>query len=315
MKVKGLPTGAKMVLATLADQADDRGESFSGHESLAQLCGCTRRSIMRHLDYLKENGFITIRPRFKDRLKTSNLYTINIAALPDLPHVTQSHIDVTGSPPRCDSVSKPCDTESHKTPSKHPGKLNGGKSKQSTRDTSLEEDLEDTSWVDYEPNPEGLIHVEQAVNKPNALDATKHQRDEKITELAGESKSQREIVAQVGVSQDTVKNVDRKRNTSEIVQPEPNSQRGKAAEVGASVLTVNDAVRKRNSAETEHLIAAANVDSVGPESTKYACDNCKAEADPDSDVSDKTELGEPPQNLGPGVRGAHLRMVRAGGEI
>lgn len=147
-KVRGMNTVAKMLLCTLADQANDKGESWHAHESLAELCGCNRRSVIRHLEYLEKEGFIQITRRTSSGIKTSNLYTLNLHSLPDVTEshidMSEGHIDVTLSPPRCDSESKQCDRESHKTPIKHPVKLYGGGS---TRSTSLEDDLNDTTWA------------------------------------------------------------------------------------------------------------------------------------------------------------------------
>ena len=49
-------------------------------------------------------------------------------------------------------------------------------------------------------------------------------RDAEIVRLPGEGKTQREIAGVVGVSQDTVKNVERKRNSSEIVHPDDKAE-------------------------------------------------------------------------------------------
>ena len=144
----------KMLLTTLANLANDNGESWHGHESLASLCGCSRRSVIRHLEALEKDGFLRITKRTSAGMKTSNLYTLIMGALPTAADVTESHIvmpeshiDVTLSPNGCDSVSDRCDRESHKTPIKLPVKLLGGARNESTRARSLAEDLGDMSWA------------------------------------------------------------------------------------------------------------------------------------------------------------------------
>ena len=138
----------KLLLVTLADHANDAGECWPGHDRLADLCGCTRRSVINHLEKLKELGFIQIEPRFRDGMKVPSLYRLNMSLLPDVKdvHIDMSdvHIDVKSVHARCEPLSDQCERGSHKTPIKHPVKLYGGGS---TRSTSLEDDLKDTTWA------------------------------------------------------------------------------------------------------------------------------------------------------------------------
>jgi hypothetical protein len=66
----------KLLLIVLANRADKKGQSFPSHASLATDCGVTTRAIQKPLAALEESDLITIERRFKDGIKTSNLYTV-----------------------------------------------------------------------------------------------------------------------------------------------------------------------------------------------------------------------------------------------
>jgi hypothetical protein len=67
----------KLLLIVLANRADKKGESFPSHATLAADCGVTTRAIQKPLSALEASGLISIQRRFKDGIKTSNLYTVN----------------------------------------------------------------------------------------------------------------------------------------------------------------------------------------------------------------------------------------------
>lgn len=141
VKVKDLPTLTKLILVTLADMADANGRCHPGHQHIANMCGCSRRSVIRHLETLAELRLIRIEHRSEGGRKTSNVY-----ALPD---VTQSHNDVTLCHRGDDTVALGgSDTVAHKTPTLliHPNKHRSGVPK-STKSTTLADDLADTSWA------------------------------------------------------------------------------------------------------------------------------------------------------------------------
>jgi biotin operon repressor len=167
-KVRNMNTLSKMVLTTLADRANHAGQSWYSFETIAELCGCSSRSVKRHVKLLQTGGYLRVEKRFKAGMKDSNLYTLNLSALPDVTEshydVTESHYDVTESPVGCDSVSNGSDTVSHNPlndplsnplshrpnnyskvlPMKASGKARGGRPK----DRSLEDHLSNTSWAD-----------------------------------------------------------------------------------------------------------------------------------------------------------------------
>lgn len=54
-----LPQGRKLVLLSLADQANDAGEAFPSLEKLQQRCGMSRRTLFECLRDLENGGLIT----------------------------------------------------------------------------------------------------------------------------------------------------------------------------------------------------------------------------------------------------------------
>ena len=69
--------GAKLVLVKLADQANDAGECFPSHRTLAKECEMSRRTVQRKLELLYEHGFVSAEQRMrKQGGKTSLLYTV-----------------------------------------------------------------------------------------------------------------------------------------------------------------------------------------------------------------------------------------------
>ena len=68
-----LPTGRKMVLLSLCDNASDQGECYPSIESIAKRCGMTDRSVYNHLAALEEMGMLVR----QDRHGRSNLYRLN----------------------------------------------------------------------------------------------------------------------------------------------------------------------------------------------------------------------------------------------
>lgn len=66
----------KLVLIKLCDQANDRGECWPSHSSIAEACEISKRSVINHIEALEQSGILKIKHRKIDNAKTSNLYTI-----------------------------------------------------------------------------------------------------------------------------------------------------------------------------------------------------------------------------------------------
>lgn len=71
------PAAKKLVLIALANRADEDGYCFPGYEKLALQCSIDRRSVIRHVKDLQEQGFITVSSRTRENgSDTSNLYKL-----------------------------------------------------------------------------------------------------------------------------------------------------------------------------------------------------------------------------------------------
>lgn len=68
-----LPTGRKMVLLSLCDNASDQGECYPSIDSIAKRCGMTDRSVYNHLAELEKLGMLVR----QDRHGRSSLYRLN----------------------------------------------------------------------------------------------------------------------------------------------------------------------------------------------------------------------------------------------
>ena len=68
----------KLILLSLADNADEATrECFPSVSYIARRCGCTRRTVHRHLSILEDEGLITRVHQFtKDGKKRSNIYIL-----------------------------------------------------------------------------------------------------------------------------------------------------------------------------------------------------------------------------------------------
>ena len=90
----------KLVLIKLADNANDKGECWPSYQHIADQCEISRRSVMRHIDALIADGFVSKRSRKTPDGATTNVYALRfeVAEAEDLrgdrespPGVTESH--------------------------------------------------------------------------------------------------------------------------------------------------------------------------------------------------------------------------------
>ena len=72
----------KMVLIKLADQANDDGECWPSYESIAKSCEISRRSVINHIKWLSENGFLRIEKRYNHNAKKNytNVYHLTLVS-------------------------------------------------------------------------------------------------------------------------------------------------------------------------------------------------------------------------------------------
>lgn len=68
----------KLILVKLADNANDLGECWPSLQHVADQCEISKSSVARHITGLKESGFLSATPRFKDGEQQSNMYLLTI---------------------------------------------------------------------------------------------------------------------------------------------------------------------------------------------------------------------------------------------
>lgn len=64
------------MLIKLCDQANDDGECWPSHASIAEACEISKRSVINHINELEKLGILTIKARFTDGRQSSNIYQI-----------------------------------------------------------------------------------------------------------------------------------------------------------------------------------------------------------------------------------------------
>lgn len=95
--------GAKLVLLKLADQANDRGECWPSHRTLATECEMSRRTVQRKLEILYDLGLVEADHRTrKTGGDSSLLYRVGMHAVSDATGDEQTSVAVRQSDaPRC----------------------------------------------------------------------------------------------------------------------------------------------------------------------------------------------------------------------
>ena len=68
----------KLVLIKLADNANDKGECWPSYQHIADHCEVSKRSVINHINWLCDNGFVTKEIRVLPHGNTSNLYRVSI---------------------------------------------------------------------------------------------------------------------------------------------------------------------------------------------------------------------------------------------
>lgn len=83
---------SKLTLLMLANYADSHNKTYPSYATLAKMCECNERTVMRAIKLLEQDGLIKIQKRFTDEGKqTSNIFILNIGGdKKDMVGVTKS---------------------------------------------------------------------------------------------------------------------------------------------------------------------------------------------------------------------------------
>lgn len=111
MKLNVGSLAKKMVLIKLADQANDDGLCWPSYQTIAEACQISRRTVIRHIKSLEEDGYLNITKTYDKANKKnfSNRYQLTIDRGVKMSLVTESHhpsdtVTISG-----DRVSPPSD--------------------------------------------------------------------------------------------------------------------------------------------------------------------------------------------------------------
>lgn len=111
MKLNVGSLAKKMVLIKLADQANDEGLCWPSYQTIAEACQVSRRTVIRHIKSLEEDGYLNITKTYDKANKKnfSNRYQLTIDRGVKMSLVTECHhpsdnVSISG-----DRVSPPSD--------------------------------------------------------------------------------------------------------------------------------------------------------------------------------------------------------------
>ena len=74
---------SKLILLMICNYANEKGEAYPSQEHLAKLCQCSKRSVVRHIQELENQNFISIRKE-KNGAYGFNVYKLNMGLVPNM---------------------------------------------------------------------------------------------------------------------------------------------------------------------------------------------------------------------------------------
>ncbi|HBC3528405.1 helix-turn-helix domain-containing protein [Vibrio parahaemolyticus] len=89
MRVKVGNAARKLVLLKLADNANDQGKCWPSYGHIAEACEMDKRTVMRHIQKLSDDGFVTVTPRMGKNGNSSNVYSLHLGGV-KMPPLSES---------------------------------------------------------------------------------------------------------------------------------------------------------------------------------------------------------------------------------
>jgi hypothetical protein len=100
--------GAKFVLVSLANYADEEDKCFPSKAHISKMTGIAERTIQEHLTFLEEGHYIKKTFRFLENGKqTSSVYEVNMPTKQNLPGQGEQNLPGTTNRPTGGDVSSP----------------------------------------------------------------------------------------------------------------------------------------------------------------------------------------------------------------
>ena len=81
LQIENLTAHEKLILISLADNANREGHCFPNLTTIAKNACCSRRTAQRSLKHLENAGWISVLETFRDGRQTSNTYHLNLEKL------------------------------------------------------------------------------------------------------------------------------------------------------------------------------------------------------------------------------------------
>ncbi|MEX0445228.1 helix-turn-helix domain-containing protein [Xenorhabdus sp. SGI246] len=94
MQMKVGNPSRKLVLLKLADNANDKGECFPSYQHVADQCEISRRSVIKHIDDLCQQGLVRKVFRKGEKGNSSNVYILDLDGAKNSPPSENSALGV-----------------------------------------------------------------------------------------------------------------------------------------------------------------------------------------------------------------------------
>ena len=146
--VRGISTGAKFLLVTLANYSDHRGISWPGQDRLSRDTCSTKRSVIRWAQELEEAGLVKVEKREGDgRGRRTNVYTLSTRQSDSLSPIKSKKRVKSGG--QSDIHDRQSDTVSPKPKEEPKDNTKRGTTK-TERKWELPETIDRQAWEEFE---------------------------------------------------------------------------------------------------------------------------------------------------------------------
>jgi hypothetical protein len=145
----------KLVLVKLADNANEDGVCWPSINTIAKHCECGRRTVIRHIQWLEENGFLSVKRKRSDKNKNEvNVYELHEQTM--RANTLQEQGSATVAPPSATVTPPPSATVAPKS-------------------TNIESPIEPSIWQDF-------LDMRKSIKKP-LLNGAISRMDKKLTKM------------------------------------------------------------------------------------------------------------------------------------
>lgn len=76
---QNIPGSEKLILLSLANRSDDKGDCWPSMSTIAKDAGVSRATVLRMVVKLEQRNLVALEKRMTSHGKSSHIYTLNIA--------------------------------------------------------------------------------------------------------------------------------------------------------------------------------------------------------------------------------------------